>query len=309
LHRQLATALSAGNYYPPSSRNAVDLIQQLTALSPNDEAAKSGTETVQREALNQIQKKIQSKDYETARSMARQLQSYFPGNAELSRLQETLKEEESRQSQAINDLIQKAEAALTRGNYVTPASESVLAYSNRLLAIDRQNPRAQALRRDSLQKAADQAKELVQKERFDEARDVLSALYTVAQSDGKPAVAQELKGLLGRIEFTAIPVVHDHTIGSCSGRLRLNAFVIAYLPSGDSKDGFSQKIPEISGVEAGDKLKIQVKNKTYRFQINSSQNKEGNRQKVKDVSEQLNRFLEQANQNSRILSVAHRIND
>ena len=211
LHRQLAAALSAGNYYPPSSGNAVDLIQQLTALSPNDEMAKSGTETVQREGLNQIQRKIQSKDYEAARSLARQLQSYFPGNAELNRVQETLKEEESRQSQARNELIQKAEAALTRGNYVTPASESALAYCNRLLAIDRQNPRAQALRRDSLQKAADQAKELVQKERFEEARDVLSALYTVAHSDGKPAVAQELKSLLGRIEFTAIPVIHDHT--------------------------------------------------------------------------------------------------
>ncbi len=309
LHRQLAAALSAGNYFTTASGNAADLIQQLAALSPNDEMAKSGKETVQREGLNQIQKKIQSKDYEAARSLARQLQSYFPGNAELTRVQETLREDESRQSQLRSELIQKAEAALTRGNYVTPASESALAYCNRLLAMDQQNPRAQALRRDSLQKAAEQAKEFVQKERFDEAREVLGALYAVAHNDGKTAVAQELKSLLGRVEFTAVAVIHDHTVGSCSGRLRMNAFVIAYLPSGDSKDGFSQKISEIVGIESGDKLKIQLKNKTYRFEMNASKNKEESRQKLKEVSDQLNHYMEQASQNNRAMSVALRINE
>jgi hypothetical protein len=41
LHRQLAAALSAGYYFTPASGNAADLIQQLAALSPNDEMAKS----------------------------------------------------------------------------------------------------------------------------------------------------------------------------------------------------------------------------------------------------------------------------
>lgn len=309
LHRQLEAALSAGNYFTPASGNAADLIQQLAALAPNDEMVKSGTGTVEREGLNQIQRRIQNKDYEGARSLARQLQSYFPGNAELTRVQETLKENESHQSQLRNDLIQKAEAALTLGNYVTPASESALSYCNRLLAIDRQNPRAQALRRESLQKAAEQAKEFVQKERFDEAREVLAALYAVAHNDGKTAVAQELKSLMGRVEFTAVAVTHDHTIGSCSGRLRMNAFVIAYLPSGDSKDGFSQKISEIVEIESSDKLKIQLKNKTYRFQLNASKNKEESRQKLKEVADQLNHFIEQASQNNRSMSVALRINE
>ncbi len=148
---------------------------------------------------------------------------------------------------------------------MTPASESALSYCNRLLAIDRQNPRAQALRRDSLQKAAEQAKEFVQKERFDEAREVLNALYAVAHNDGKTAVAQELKSLLSRIEFTAIAVIHDHTIGSCSGRLRMNAFVIAYLPSGDSKDGFSQKISEILRLNPVTNLRSNSKTKPTDF--------------------------------------------
>ena len=72
---------------------------------------------------------------------------------------------------------------------------------------------------------------------------------------------------------------------------------------------FRRRSPKLSGIEASDKLKIQVKNKTYRFQMNSSKNKEENRQKLKDVSEQLNRFMEQANQNSRTMSVALRINE
>jgi hypothetical protein len=122
-------------------------------------------------------------------------------------------------------------------------------------------------------------------------------------------VAQELKGLLDRIEFTAVPVVHDHTIGSCSGRLRMNGFVLTYLPSGDSKDGFSQKLSEIVEIDAGEKLKIQLKNKAYRFQVNSSKNKEDNRQKLKEISDQLNRSMEQANQNSRATPIAHRISE
>ncbi|MFN8009490.1 MAG: hypothetical protein U0V70_21145 [Terriglobia bacterium] len=305
LHQQLNTALNSGNYVPPASGNAMDLIQQLLTLSPNDSMAKSGIETVQREVLNQVGKKVQLKEFESARNLLHQLQSHFPESSELSRAQAALHDEESRLTNANNDLTQKAEAALARGNYVTPMNESVLAYSQRLLAIDRQSPRALSLRRDALQKASDQVRDLVQKEKFDEAREILSVLYSVAQSDGKPSVAQDIKNLQSRIEFTTIPVVHDHTIGSCSGRLRMNAFVIAFVPSGDSKDGFSQRISEIADVEAGDKLKIQIKNKTYRFQVSASKNKDENRQKAKEISEQLLRAHAQASQESGLASVAH----
>ena len=86
-----------------------------------------------------------------------------------------------------------------------------------------------------------------------------------------------------RLEFTGYPVIHDHALGSCSGRLRMNAYVIAYVPSGDSKDGFSQKLTDILDAEPGDKLKLQFKGKTYRFQPNLTKNKEESRQKVQEI--------------------------
>jgi len=86
-----------------------------------------------------------------------------------------------------------------------------------------------------------------------------------------------------KLEFNAYPVVHDHTLGSCSGRLRMNAYVIAYVPSGDSKDGFSQKLTDIVETEPGDKLKLQFKNKTYRFQPNLTKNKDESRHKVQEI--------------------------
>ncbi len=43
--------------------------------------------------------------------------------------------------------------------------------------------------------------------------------------------------------------------------------------------------------------------------MNASTNKEESRQKLKQVSDQLNHFMEQANQNNRAMSVALRINE
>src|SRR4030095_16823679 len=98
--------------------------------------------------------------------------------------------------------------------------------------------------------------DLVSTEKFDEARTVFSALLSAAQSEGKTATVHEMRAQIERLEFTAYPVIHDHTLGSCSGRLRMNGYVIAYVASGDSKDGFSQKLSDILEVEPGDKLRL-----------------------------------------------------
>jgi hypothetical protein len=63
----------------------------------------------------------------------------------------------------------------------------------------------------------------------------------------------------------------------------MNAYVIAYVPSGDPKDGFSQKLTDIQETEPSDKLKLQFKTKTYRFQPNLTKNKEEGRQKVQEI--------------------------
>ncbi len=283
LRNQIGAAMSAGNYFPPSSGNAFALIQRLGAMSPSDPVFKEGMDKIHREAISQLQRRIQSKDSEGAKAFGRQLQEYFPASAELRSLRESIKTEDAGQLEARNALMQKLDSAMAHGNYVTPANDSALAYCNRLLASDGQNAKLLALRRDISNRASAQAKDLVSNEKFDEARSIFSALLTVALSEGKTTTAQEMRAQIEKLEFSAYPVIHDHALGSCSGRLRMNSYVIAYVPSGDSKDGFSQKLTDIVEIEPGDKLKLQLKNKTYRFQPNLTKNKDESRQKVQEI--------------------------
>jgi hypothetical protein len=283
LRNQITSAMSSGNYFPPSSGNAFSLIQRLGAMSPSDPAFKEGMDKIHREAISQLQRSIQSKDSEGAKALGRQLQEYFPASAELRSLRESIKTEDAGQLEARNALMQKLDSAMAHGNYVTPTNDSALAYCNRLLVSDSQNTKLLALKRDISTRASAQAKDLVNNEKFDEARSIFSALLTAALTEGKTTTAQEMRGQIEKLEFSAYPVVHDHTLGSCSGRLRMNSYVIAYAPSGDSKDGFSQKLTDIVETEPGDKLKLQFKNKTYRFQPNLTKNKDESRQKVEEI--------------------------
>jgi len=283
LHNQIVSAMSAGNYFPPASGNAFALIQRLGAMSPSDPFFRDRMDQIHREAVTQLQRKIQSKDTEGAKALGRQLLEFFPASAELRSLRESIKTEDAGQLEVRNSLMQKLDSAMAHGNYVTPANDNALAYCNRLLALDSQNAKAQGLKRDIAIRASAQAKDLVSNEKFDEARTIFSTLLSVAQSEGKTATVQEIRTQIEKLEFTAYPVIHDHTLGSCSGRLRMNAYVIAYVPSGDSKDGFSQRLTDVVETEPGDKLKLQLKNKTYRFQPNPTKNKEESRQKVQEI--------------------------
>lgn len=287
LYRQIGDAMKSGNYFPPAAGNALELVQHLGVLSPADPIFKERMDQLHRESISQLQRRIQSKDWEGAKNLARLFQSYFPASAELKNMRDSLNADEARQLEARNSLLQKIELAMGQGNYVTPVNENALAYCNRLLGLDGQNARIRALRREALTRAAAQARDLTAKEKFDQARDVLSALLIAAQSEAQPGLAQELRSQLDRLEFAVYPVVHDHTLGSCSGRLRMNAYVIAFVPSGETKDGFSQKLSGVIEAEAGDKLKVQLRNKTYRFQANLTKNKEENRRKVEEMYQKL----------------------
>jgi len=283
LRNQIVSAMSSGNYFPPASGNAWELIQRLGGMSPSDPVFRERMDQIHREAVTQLQRKIQSKDAEGAKALGRQLQEYFPASAELRSLRESFKNEDAGQLEVRNSLMQKLDSAMAHGNYVTPANDNALAYCNRLLALDSQNAKALALKREISTRASAQAKDLLSNEKFDEARSVFSALLVAAQSEGKTAAAQEMRTQIEKLEFTAYPVAHDHTLGGCSGRLKMNAYVVAYIPSEDSKDGFSQRLTDVLETEPGDKLKLQFKNKTYRFQPNLTKNKEESRQKVQEI--------------------------
>jgi hypothetical protein len=295
LQHQINLAMNAENYLPPNPGNAVDLIKQLNALAPGDPFGRGKLDQILQHSKTQLMRKIQSRDMEGAHVIIRQLQPYFSDQAEFKNLRGTVEVEDSRLMESKASWLVKAESAMAAGRYISPPDDNVLSYSNQVLATDPQNPKALALKTESVNKAASQAKQYAESGRFEEARNVYKTLLQIAQKQGRGPRLQELSRELERLEFQAYPVIHDHTFGSCSGRLRFNGYVISYEPSGDSRDGFSQKLTDVSETSVGEKLKLHFKNKTYRFQTDLIGDKNENRAKLNEIRQQLTHLLDAVN--------------
>src|SRR5206468_3932597 len=148
-------------------------------------------------------------------------------------------------------------------------------YCNRALAIDPQNQKALALKKDVIGRSVTQAREWIERGRFDEARLFYSSLNYLSQNDNRfPISRQELQQELAKLEFSSYPVIHPHKLGSCKGRLRMNGYVVSFVPSQDSSDGFTEKLTHVSLAGAGDDLKLKVNDKSYRFLLDATLEKE-----------------------------------
>jgi tetratricopeptide (TPR) repeat protein len=82
-------------------------------------------------------------------------------------------------------------------------------------------------------------------------------------------------------------VIHHHFVGSCRGDLTLKEGEISFSPAGSSDDGFIRPYSEIEKIETGKSLKIQFKNKTFRFELADISNEMDNRQKLVQISRRI----------------------
>ena len=81
-------------------------------------------------------------------------------------------------------------------------------------------------------------------------------------------------------------VIHHHLLGSCTGRLKIDGDRISFWSSGNSQDAFTRKIKQITNFELDDKLLIEFKDKTYRFEALARDAKD-NRQRIAPFYEQI----------------------
>jgi len=81
-------------------------------------------------------------------------------------------------------------------------------------------------------------------------------------------------------------VIHHHLLGSCSGRLKIDGDRISFWSSGNSQEAFTRKIKQITNVHLGEKLLIEFKDKTYRFEALARDPKD-NRQRLAPFYEQI----------------------
>jgi hypothetical protein len=63
------------------------------------------------------------------------------------------------------------------------------------------------------------------------------------------------------------------------------AYVVSFVPSEDSAEGFTEKLKNVSLVEADNDLRLRVNDKSYRFQPNVGQGKKRVRGSKADVRE------------------------
>lgn len=292
LHQEISQAMSSGRHLPPNSGSAFDLIQKLEGLAPEDAFAREQRSEILRHLSASAVRTLQAKDTVRASALIRQMESYFPEATELKSLRDGFKAEQSRLADARNSWMQKAEAAMTAGHFVTPASDNAIAYCHELLVLDPQNAKAVALKNESIAKAVAQAQRLTQEGTYDEAKAVYSALLYLQQAENQtPLSSQELKAEIEKLTFNAYAVVHDHALGSCSGRLRFNGYQVAYIPSSDSKDGFSANMADVSQVQSDDKLKMQIRGKSYRFQINGVKDPQEIRTRIGNIQRHLSALV------------------
>ena len=216
--------------------------------------------------LLELNSRIQARDFDQARLLLGQLESGFPTNPEVRILGERLRLEVQKQQSLTASWIEKAEAAWIAGRYVTPPDDNVLVYCNQALKADPKNQRATNLKKEIVQRAIAQAKDWIQRGKFDAARLTYASMdYLAAGDPAFPYPKPNLKQELERLTFRNHTMVHEHKLGSCSGTLRFNAYAVSYVPSGGSGDGFAESLDSIVLNDEGDRLKITYRDRTFRF--------------------------------------------
>jgi hypothetical protein len=113
--------------------------------------------------------------------------------------------------------------------------------------------------------------------------------YDSKTSSRKPlGMAGSSVSRAGQLRRTFLyPVIHEHALGRCRGTLEVTEESIAFIAPTDSKGRFNAKLEDITGTELGDRLKIRLGNKTYRFRSSIARDKEENRATLNSIYQQL----------------------
>jgi hypothetical protein len=241
-----------------------------------------------------FQARIQAERIQEPTSPLSQIRKGPSLQIEEKNLAEKLKGGAANQQNLALPWIQKAESAMISGRYITPPDDNVLLYCNQALAVDPQNQRALALKKEIIGRSIAQARDWIERRKFEKASLYYSLLNYFSQHDERfPISRQEIQQELAKLEFSSYPVVHQHRLGSCKGRLRVNGYAVSYVPADDSVDGFTERLVDINLIEAEDDVKLKVKGKNYRFRLNSGQGQgsEAAQKSAKPLSDQLTKLL------------------
>ena len=91
-----------------------------------------------------------------------------------------------------------------------------------------------------------------------------------------------------QLGFDSYPVLHDHFIGSCKGTLKINPDTLSFVPSGESKDAFTQPLSRIK-IRWDDLLEVETNQNSYRLEVMRGQTDRQRKKATKELYELLRR--------------------
>ena len=254
-------------HYNPKPTPAMTNNPNETTLRATPDARQSDRGSP--EVVELIKHNIQARNLTEARALLQQLPEKSQEAVELRNLIQVAESEGRRQQSFVSSALQKAESALIVAHYVSPPDDNVVLHCNRGLSLDPQNQRLLTLKKEVINRSIDQARDWIRRLKFEQASAALDTLNRLAQSDnGFPVRRDWFQEELKNLEFTSYPVSHEHKLGTCGGRLRMNAYALSFVPSGDSVHGFTESLRNIVVTQGGEELKIRVSGKTYQFRLN-----------------------------------------
>lgn len=273
--------------YRPPPKGSVKARETLSEASAAPSTYRKA-DPIDQEILGRIKNRIQSRNLAEARALLQQLPASSQAVVELTNLIELAESDVHKQQNLISSALQKAESALIVGHYITPPDDNVVLHCNRGLSFDPQNQRLLALKKEVVHRSIAQARDWIQRARFEQARAAYSSLNYLSENDPAfPVRRQWFQEEISKLEFTSYPVIHEHRFGSCNGRLRMNGHVLSFVSSSDSSHTFTEALRNVRVTEAGEILKVRLDGKTYQFRPNSNQELASARDAFQAVYEQL----------------------
>lgn len=253
------------------------------------------SEPVDQNILGRIKTQIQARNLAEARALLQQLPASSQAVVELKNLIELAESDVHKQQNLVSSALQRAESALIVGHYITPPNDNVVLHCNQGLRFDPQHQRLLSLKKDVIHRSIAQARDWIQRGRFEQARAAYSSLNYLSRNDpGFPVRREWFDEEISKLEFTSYPVIHEHRFGSCNGRLRLNGHVLSFVSSGDSSHTFTEALRNVRVTEAGEILKVRLDGRTYQFRPNSNQELASSREAFQAVYEQLMSLIAKA---------------
>lgn len=132
-------------YTGPNNDNAYKLYNEVLDIAPSNQHARGQLEKIANFYADKTQDNIRSGQIKSAKINLGKLETYFPGNSDISKLKSAIDKKQGQisASRKIANIMAKADSAYAKSRYTTPKNDNAYELYKQALAIAPSNTRAQ----------------------------------------------------------------------------------------------------------------------------------------------------------------------